>query len=290
MADTEKADVEQETAAAPAPAADAAGGDDNDQVDVDMTIGKFQLQIQRKQMPLVGFFFASMIFMISVLAQKDNVKWYGYAVSVGVVGMFLAVVGLLMLKYASEIPHKYLAYLCLTWAFLGALLFTFGDGTPFKFTGNGYFSVWAMVIFAAQHSGVSHEDVRKELSSLSSLNLFAIAAIVVIVAASFEVPNVSGSVRGNTIYILVLACLTVCLVGGMFLMERGDTPYVDKKIQFYVLSLFSIMWIVAAGLATFEGPFNTTGNGYFASWGSAIISVFAALSARQSAQARAASS
>ena len=154
----------------------------------------------------------------------------------------------------------------------------------------GYFSVWAMVIFAAQHSGVSHEDVRKELSSLSSLNLFAVAAIVVVVAASFEVPDSSGSVRGNTIYILVLACLTVCLVGGMFLMEHGDTPYVDQKIQFYVLSLFSIMWIVAAALVTFEGPFEVTGNGYFASWGSAIISVFAALSARQSAQARAASS
>jgi hypothetical protein len=78
-----------------------------------------------------------MIFMISVLAQKGAVKWYGYAVSVGVVGMLLAVVGLLMLKYASEIDHKFLAWLCLTWAFIGALLLTFGDDTPFKFTGNG---------------------------------------------------------------------------------------------------------------------------------------------------------
>ena len=113
-----------------------------------------QLQIQRKQMPLVGFFFASMIFMISVLSQKGSVKWYGYAVSVGVLGMFLAVVGLLMLKYASELPHKYLAYLCLTWSFIGALLLTFAEGSPFKFTGNGkstrtsrcfdFFSFWLM--------------------------------------------------------------------------------------------------------------------------------------------------
>ena len=138
------------------------------------------------------------------------------------------------------------------------------------------------MIFAAQHSEVFHQNVRKELSSLSSLNLFAIASIVVIIAASFEVPNSTGSERGNAIYILVLACLTVCLVGGLFLMERGDTPYVDKKIQFYTLSLFSVMWIVAASLVTFDGPFEVTGNGYFASWGSAIISVFAALSARQS--------
>jgi hypothetical protein len=129
--------------------------------------------------------------------------------------------------------------------------------------------------------------MRREIKSLSSLNLLFIAAIVVIIAASFEMPSVFGSDRANSIYILILACFTVCLVGGIFYMERGDTPKVGPAIQFYVLALSSVMWIVAAALVTFDGPFTFTGNGYFASWMAAIVSVFAAFSARQTAQAQA---
>jgi hypothetical protein len=136
-----------------------------------------------------------------------------------------------------------------------------------------------MVLFGAQHSGVSQEDIKKEVSGASSLNLLGIMSIVVIAAASFEFPNPPE--KGNTIYILTLACLTVCLVMGIMFMERGATQSLPAKIQFAILSVFSVMWIVAAALATFVGPFTITGNGYFASWGGAVISIFAALSAYQ---------
>jgi uncharacterized membrane protein YeaQ/YmgE (transglycosylase-associated protein family) len=107
---------------------------------VETDIGKFHLEVEAKQVPLVGFFMASFIFMIASIAQKDGLgNWYGYAVTIGVLGMVVALVGLVLLKYKSEIDQKYLAYFMLLWSIVGACLMTFGNG-PFDSTGNGEYS------------------------------------------------------------------------------------------------------------------------------------------------------
>jgi len=246
---------------------------------VETDIGKYHLEVEAKQVPLVGLFFASFIFMISAISQKNYLdSWYGYALSVGIVGMFLALVGLVALKFASEIPQHYMAWFILLWSVLGACLMTFGEG-KFTVTGNGYFSVWAMAIFSVQNCGVTGDDIRKQVHSTSSIAGLGIASVIMIIAIAYEVGIKNH--RGNAIYTLILSCLTIVFVGAIMYMQRKTEAPMPALYQFGVLSVFAIMWIVAACLVTFNGPFTVTGNGYFTAWVSAVLSVFAALSAKQ---------
>jgi hypothetical protein len=108
---------------------------------VETDIGKFHLEVEARQLPLVGYFLASFIFMVASIAQKDGLgNWYGYAVTIGVIGMVVALVGLVLLKFKSEVDQKYMAYFMLVWSVVGACFMTFGSG-PFTVTGNGMFSI-----------------------------------------------------------------------------------------------------------------------------------------------------
>lgn len=114
-------------------------------------IGKFHLEVEAKQIPLVGFFLASFIFMIAAIAQRralDN--WYGYAVAIGVIGMAVALVGLVLLKYKAEIDQKYIAYGMVVWSVLGACFMTFRNG-PFNSTGNGTYDGYRCRLLARLH-------------------------------------------------------------------------------------------------------------------------------------------
>jgi hypothetical protein len=249
-------------------------------------IGKFHLEVEAKQVPLVGYFLASFIFMIAAIAQKRPLNnWYGYAVAIGVIGMVVALVGLVLLKYKAEIDQKYIAYGMVVWSVLGACFMTFRNG-PFDSTGNGaydgccwflftrlhcihnlglihvppsfvllltgYFAVWAMVIFAVQHCGAT-QQLKEGVQSLSSLAGLGLAAIIMIIAISYSVSD--DNYRGNAIYTVVLACFTVLVVAGVMYVERKEGLNFPAVYQFYALAVFAIMWVVAACLVTFNGPF-----------------------------------
>jgi hypothetical protein len=105
-------------------------------------VGKFHFEVEAKQVPLVGLFLASFVFMIAAIARKGPLgRWYGYALSIGIVGMFLALVDMVLLKYKSEVDQKYSSYLNLLWSVVGAVLMTFGEAGKFTETGNGTYAV-----------------------------------------------------------------------------------------------------------------------------------------------------
>jgi hypothetical protein len=109
-----------------------------------------------------------------------------------------------------------------------------------------------MVIFSVQHCGAT-QQVKDGVKSLSSLTGFGLAATVMIIAISFEMGSTFH--RGNAVYTLILSCLTVVLVGGIVYVDQMSEMTFPAVYQFYTLSVFSIMWIVAACLVTFDGPF-----------------------------------
>jgi hypothetical protein len=74
-----------------------------------------------------------------------------------------------------------------------------------------------------------------------------------IVAISYDVGMKNN--KGNSIYTLVLSCLTIVLVGGIMYVEQNSTMTFPAEYQFYTLAVFAVMWIVAACLVTFDGPF-----------------------------------
>jgi hypothetical protein len=110
-----------------------------------------------------------------------------------------------------------------------------------------------MVIFALYHCGLSTEQVKEQVHGTSSVSGLGIASIIMIIAISYDV-GVS-SYRGNAIYTLVLSCLTIVLVGGMLFMEHKTDKTIPALYEFIGFTVFAIMWIVAACLVTFNGPF-----------------------------------
>jgi hypothetical protein len=81
-----------------------------------------------------------------------------------------------------------------------------------------------------------------------------------IVAISYEVGE--SNKRGNAIYTLVLSCLSVILAGGLWFVDTKNPEYAgmaNPLFRFVVMTCFAIMWIVAACLVTFDGPFIVSG-------------------------------
>lgn len=148
-------------------------------------------------------------------------------------------------------------------------------GGPFEFTGNGYFGAWGTVIFATLGLGVSTENVKDVVGGIGAILGFLVSSLIVIVAVASEGFDKS---KGEMIYAIIVACITVVVIGGLIKMQQdnGGEPH---KLAFPILTLFGIMWIILACLLTFRGPFQSTGNGYFGAWGGAITGVFAALAA-----------
>ena len=115
-----------------------------------------------------------------------------------------------------------------------------------------------MVIFAVQHCGAT-QAVQDGIKGLSSLAGLGVASIIMILAISYEVNK--GVERGNSIYTLVLSCLTIVLAAGVWFLDtkKPDLGAAFKPVyRFVVMGCFAIMWIVAACLVTFDGPFTVS--------------------------------
>lgn len=112
-----------------------------------------------------------------------------------------------------------------------------------------------MVIFGVQHCGAT-QAVTDSVKGLSSLAGLGVASIIMIVAISYEVAD--SNERGNAIYTLVLSCFSILISGGLWYVDtkKQDIATAIKPLyRFVVLTCFAIMWIVAACLVTFDGPF-----------------------------------
>jgi hypothetical protein len=95
--------------------------------------------------------------------------------------------------------------------------------------------------------------MKKGIAGSSSVTGLGVAAMVVIGAISVNLKFKNEF--GIAVFALVLACLTVLLVGGILYKERTSEEPLDPVYQLYLLSAFAVMWIVMACLVTFRGPF-----------------------------------
>jgi hypothetical protein len=240
---------------------------------VNVGVGKFNVQVTERQLPLVGVFSAAMVLLIAVCVSAKGAKNYPYGISVAVVAMFFSLLGFMLLTLQDSISSDKFAnwnyYFLSIWCSVGAFILTFSG--PFTVTSNGYFASWALVIFSLMGVGLSGNSMKQSVVGLGPLLGLGVSAIIVIVASAYEVDGFYGN---ESVYALVVACLTVIVVAVFFAPDK-----VVPGIKFYFLLLFSILWIVLAFLVTFRGPFLVTGNGYFGSWGGAVTSVLATMSA-----------
>jgi hypothetical protein len=230
-------------------------------------------------LPYVGVLFSGMVLLISLTSGGNSVddhKYYEYGIAIAVVAMFFALVGW-ALSHSNLGDGKfclYNNYFLFLWCFIGACFMTFGG--PFEITGNGYFSSWGIGIFATMGLGVSADNVKNAVLGMGAMLGLLASSIIVIVAIASEGFDEN---EGELIYAIIVACITVLVLGGLIKMEQ-DNDGQPHKLKFPILAVFAILWIILACLVTFRGPFENTGNGYFGAWGGAVTGVFAAMAAR----------
>ena len=136
----------------------------------------------------------------------------------------------------------------------------------------GYFASWATVVTAAMALGFTASAFQTSVKGLGALMGLLASSIIVIIALIDWVGG--GTFQTESIYAMVVACITVVLVLAHIYKEKkeGDGDG-GGMVMFGVLAFFSVLWLVLACLVTFRGPFIATGNGYFASVSVIIIYV-----------------
>jgi hypothetical protein len=237
------------------------------------------LNLDEHQLPLVGVLFSAVILLVAVTSKGGPGKQSGYfvyGIILSVVAMICSIVGLglthkpELVQDRPDVPN-YLNQFLLSWNFIGACIMTFGSG-PFVITSNGYFAAWGTAIFAFYGMGMSSDSVKNAGSTIGHL----VASIVVIIALA----SANGSFdnfKGESIFGMILACLSAVLMACQIQSERADKKGIDKNALFPIMAIFAVLWIVAASLMTFRGPFLRTSNGYFGAWGGAVTAVFIAM-------------
>mmetsp|Transcript_99877 Transcript_99877/g.149626 ORF Transcript_99877/g.149626 Transcript_99877/m.149626 type:complete len:268 (+) Transcript_99877:90-893(+) len=244
------------------------------------------MNLDGHHLPMAGVVVSSVIFLIAVTSQGGPGKGSGYRVY-GIVLAVIAMICALMSLGLSKKPDlvesnpdipRYLNYFLFSWNFVGACMMTFGGG-PFVVTSNGYFSVWAMAIFAVYGIGVAFWDTARNAGSMMA---HLAASILVIIALA----SGNGSFKfykGESMYGIIVASISAALMLFQMHAERAGSGHsLEGKSWFAVMVIMAILWIVAAGLMTFRGPFVNTSNGYFGSWGGAITAVLIAMALKPS--------
>lgn len=243
---------------------------------------RLNVKINDAQFPLVLVLATSFVLMLAVVTWQGGMKSYGYAVSVPVVSMILTTIFLALTVFKENLYTLYgqkMANLLFMWNFTGACFLTFSS--PFTTTGNGYFAAWACVVASAMAMGFTGDAFRSRIEGLGSLlGLAGSSAIVVIALIDFVGSKQQGASRTESIYAMIVAVFTIVVVIAIAYYQKIHS---EKKwfvrAKFGTLSFFSLLWLVLACLVTFSGPFNTTGNGYFASWAGMTCAWFSTFSA-----------
>ena len=192
--------------------------------------------------------------------------------------MILSFIALLLTKFSEDTyakVGKQMNMLNFAYGFVGACFLTFDS--PFTTTSNGYFAAWAVVFGSAMAMGLTANAFGSSIKGLGAVMGLLASSLVVIVASIPPVRDNNNT--SEAVYALTLACITFAFILFQMLMERkdkavGGAPYLG------IMAILAICWIIMACLTTFRGPFEETGNGYFASWAGAATSSMAAFAAK----------
>jgi len=157
------------------------------------------------------------------------------------------------------------------WAFIGFIVFMF-VGQAFRYTGNGFFALWAMILFAAGGMGLNFNRIKQEVENADSCLLFqGLVSIVTIIELTTQAFGLRGLNSGIIAYVLSVAVIGLVFALTVVGLSKLKGIKLPPKIMLCSISFLLLLWIVAACLATFVGPFTMTGNGYFSVWGSVIL-------------------
>jgi len=233
------------------------------------------------------------------ICQEDLIDCedeYGYAVAVGCVSLILCLCYFLSVYFKPDIIQTFTQFLSLflmLWWGVGTVVLTFD--APFDTTGNGYFACWGAALLSILYCQLAVEKFKTFGASMSSafsgteerkvLSLIMILSYVEAFAALLTWDE--GIVKQSRQETWAFACGIVA--GGLatiYLLLKTMRPnMVGPKILRYFSWFLVPWWMFGAGVATFDQPFPTTGNGYFCAWGAFVSSCYLAYTATMTVSA-----
>mmetsp|Transcript_16881 Transcript_16881/g.28054 ORF Transcript_16881/g.28054 Transcript_16881/m.28054 type:complete len:420 (+) Transcript_16881:35-1294(+) len=162
----------------------------------------------------------------------------------------------------------------LTWWSVGTGVLTFH--APYTETSNAYFSCWGALFCSVLLCAYSYTQVNSAWKALSEAtddmigtkqeadSTMQVTAILMVCSATLFLASVDhlGSGYGGYAFACGLLSMIVITLAGFLKKTNRMGPPGQKG--FAVLLL--LLWIFAAGVLTFDRPFKSTGNGFFASW------------------------
>jgi hypothetical protein len=244
------------------------------------TLSVAGVTIDASQLPLFVVLIASIVLLVATTAHYDgNLSSYGnYVISVSSIAMIISFFGLLLTKFAEDQYAKVckpMNMVLFLYTLVGACFITFKD--PFTKTSNGYFAAWAVVYGSAMAIGMDAKALSTVKGIGAIMGLLA-SSVVVIIATITPIRN--GFFKSEAVYALVLSCITVSYLLAVMALDRREMS-LPKMLYAASMTILAMCWILEACFVTFRGPFEGTGNGYFASWAGALTSSFAAFAAKK---------
>jgi len=214
--------------------------------------------------------------------DTDNTN---YGVAVATVSLALTLLFMVLAKFRPEMLARFslplpknLGMLSAQQVFYGFLLLWWGAGTgvltfhgPYRTTGNPYFACWASLLCSVLLCADAFTKMKVGIDLLKGgagggssylremFGLF-VSSLTLFFASIDFVPMENGlGAFGMSLGIIS----TVICVAATYLVEAKK---VGAPLRKGVSAVLLVLWAAAAVLLTFDSPFTSTGNGYFACW------------------------
>mmetsp|Transcript_21180 Transcript_21180/g.51840 ORF Transcript_21180/g.51840 Transcript_21180/m.51840 type:complete len:295 (+) Transcript_21180:3-887(+) len=224
----------------------------------------------------VVVFLASLVELISAgkLCHDENkcADEFAWAVCVGAISLTISLAHLIIIRFLKGKREAVEVWIAMSLAILwlvGIAVLTFDS--PFQATGNGYFSCWLAFIAASMFLYITSATLRDFIKeNFKQITPNSSAILVLLVASAMEVTASSIFCHKHTCYSEIAFGVSVGVISSATCLVHLFLPQLAPYVL-YTSAVVTFLWIVAAGILTFNKPFTTPGNGYFSAW----ISMFA---------------
>jgi len=222
---------------------------------------------------IVVLFGSSLVVLLQAALWCDNCEGKeAYTVAVGAASAIISLIYLMMARY-NRLPSNarfVLAVFMFIWWTIGAGVLTFPGGM-FQFTGNGYFGAWGAWCSSAwlmKTEYVRLQTLVDRFSELGMVSWLLLASVVEVCAAIAHCNQEFSKCTELDAFALAAGVVSVIITLALVFV-----PALTGQIKL-IAGFLVLWWVAGAGVNTFKGPFQVTGNGFFSSWACLLASVF----------------